>query len=134
MNEELLPELNLNIFRKLHGEPSARDKANEMSERGRTWNFVERLIHQRDTLIRERDEARAKLEATEAALYQANEQKHWHYERGVREAAKVVQSMRTSTTASAAHAILNLLEPKLSDPPHNEEISETAHTPQKPDV
>jgi hypothetical protein len=103
-------------------------------------------------LHRERDEARAgnhqanEYEPTWAQLVDAWKQRATEaetrgYERGVRQAADAVEEHETNwkvgpseNKAEVRSAILALLEPKLSDLPHNEKISETAHTLQKPEA
>jgi hypothetical protein len=111
-----------------------------------------KIIAERDEeiaeLIRERDEARALVETLtdeneqltteiEGLIEKHNEAEARGFERGVREASDFClnQGFRRRGEDGdadyvwhlAGQSILALLEPKLSELPHNEGISETAH-------
>jgi hypothetical protein len=95
---------------------------------------IKKLAHQ---YRQERDEARAERDTykiayenvyanQEGMILTATEAEARGFERGVREAAAVLDRDGWS---SPRDAILALLEPKLSDLPHSEGISEPAHKP-----
>jgi hypothetical protein len=117
-----------------------------MSEEDRTLETVVKMlstcIEQRDTLKRERDEARAKYEDLYVMAYGKDGRDTWvaeaearGFERGVREAAKVLTDQNADwwqwgdgnpedndlqvtriVCKEAAAAILALLEPTLQEP------------------
>jgi uncharacterized coiled-coil DUF342 family protein len=152
MNEELalIEELRDTI-------PATQDMAHTMQgdRQERAADTIERLIRERDglheqlqflasecdALKRQRDEARAERQAIGAMkdmhIGMLHEAEARGFERGVKEAVEAGDKMAEKGTYGwvwLRAAILALLEPKLSDPTHNEGISETAHTLQKPEA
>lgn len=80
----------------------------------RGWRLIGEAADTIGRLTRERDEALEQVtyqyNRAEALENERDDAEAAGYRRGVRDAADKVQSMRTSTTADAARAILALLE------------------------